>query len=94
VGDEYAAGLRQSLETRRDVYPVAEDVVASHDDIARIDADAEFDAPGMDTPRFHSDMPVCTSTAQRSESTTLANSTRNRSPVVLTMRPRALRSLG
>src|SRR6516162_4971608 len=40
------------------------------------------------TPLFRSGIAYCTSTAQRTASTTLANSTSRPSPVVLTMRPR------
>ena len=40
------------------------------------------------TPAFRSAIPRCTSTAQRTASTTLGNSTSSPSPVVLTMRPR------
>src|SRR5215831_11710541 len=40
------------------------------------------------TPMFRSGIACCTATAQRTASTTLANSTSRPSPVVLTMRPR------
>ena len=53
-----------------------------------IDADAKLDALSAGTPALRSAMPRCISTAQRTASTTLANSTRMPSPVVLTMRPR------
>ena len=39
-------------------------------------------------PALRSAIPRCTSTAQRTASTTLANSTSKPSPVVLTIRPR------
>src|SRR5271165_1563104 len=40
------------------------------------------------TPSLRNAMPRCSSTAQRTASTTLANSAKSPSPVVLTMRPR------
>ena len=46
------------------------------------------------TPVFRSSISRCTSTAQRTASTTLANSTSMPSPVVLTMRPRCSLILG
>jgi hypothetical protein len=41
----YRAGLRQRLEPRRHVHPVAENVVTIGDDVAEVDADAESEAP-------------------------------------------------
>ena len=46
------------------------------------------------TAVLRSVIPCCTSTAQRTASTTLANSMSNPSPVVLTMRPRCSLTLG
>src|SRR5271167_3734760 len=43
--DADATRLRQCLQPRRDVHPVAEDVVAIDDHVAEIDPDAEGDAP-------------------------------------------------
>ena len=43
--DAQTARLAQGLEPRRDVYAVAEYVVAIDDDVADIDADAENDPP-------------------------------------------------
>ena len=59
------------------------------DDVADIDADAELRSRSLGgTPALRSAIARCTSTAQRTASTTLANSTSTPSPVVLTMRPR------
>ena len=53
-----------------------------------IDADAEGNAPVLRlSPAVRSAIAVCTSTTQRTASTTLANSSSSPSPVVLTMRP-------
>ena len=46
VGNEDAARLGEGFEPRRDVDPVAKDVAVLDDDVAEIDADAEFDAFG------------------------------------------------
>ena len=86
--DADAARLGQPFQPRRDIDAVAEDVAVLDDDVAQVDADAELDAPVLGTPAFRSAIPRCTSTAQRTASTTLANSTSSPSPVVLTMRPR------
>ena len=63
-------------------------------DIAEIDADAKLD-PAVSAARsaLRSAMPRWTSTAQRTASTTLRNSTSTPSPVVLTMRPLMLGDL-
>jgi hypothetical protein len=45
VGDADPSGLGQGLEPRGDVDPIAEQVIAFHDDIPKIDTDAEDDAP-------------------------------------------------
>ena len=82
-------GSARAFEPRRDVDPIAKDVVVLDDDIAEIDADAQFDAI-VRRRSAHCARPsrCCTAIAQRNASTTLANSTSNPSPVVLTMRPR------
>src|SRR5215472_5597309 len=87
IGDEHAAGVGQSFDARGDVDAVAIEIVALYNHVAEIDADAQFDAaarPDIRVPLGHR---LCTATAQRSASTTLANSTSRPSPVVLTMRP-------
>jgi hypothetical protein len=53
-----------------------------------VDADAKLDALGGQDVGIALAIARCTSTAQRTASTTLANSTSSPSPVVLTMRPR------
>ena len=45
TGDEHAAGLAQLLQPRRDIDPVAEQVIALDHHVAEIDADAEHDPP-------------------------------------------------
>ena len=92
IGDANAARLGDAFQPRRDVDAVAEDVVAVDDDVADIDADAELDPVSCGTSAFCAAMPRWTSTAQRTASTALANSTSMPSPVVLTMRPGARRS--
>ena len=47
LGDANAARLGQTLQPRGNVYPVAENVVAVVDDVAKIDADAELDTLGL-----------------------------------------------
>jgi hypothetical protein len=44
IRDAYATGLRQSLQARRHIHAVAEDVPPIEDDVANIDADPELDA--------------------------------------------------
>ena len=95
AADADPAGLGQRFEPRGDVDAVAEDVAVLDDDVAEIDADAKFDAPlCRGRRRCARAIPRCTSTAQRTASTTLANSTSSPSPVVLTMRPRCSAILG
>ena len=68
-------GSASAFEPRGDVDAVAEDVVAVDDHVAEIDADAELDALALcRMPALRSAMPCWTSTAQRTASTTLANS--------------------
>ena len=43
VGDADAARLGDSLEARRDIDTIAENIVVVDDDVADMDADAEFD---------------------------------------------------
>src|SRR6201997_865901 len=94
IGDEHPAGIGQGLDPRGDVDAVAIEVVALDDHIAEIDADAQIDALSAPTPVSRSGIACCTATAQRTASTTLANSTSIPSPVVLTMRPLCSAILG
>ena len=94
VGDADAARLGNAFERERDVDAVAEDVVVVDDDVADVDADAEFDPIRCGTSALRSAMPRWTSIAQRTASTALANSTSMPSPVVLTMRPRCAAMVG
>jgi hypothetical protein len=84
-----AACLGQGLQPGRDVDAIAEDIVALDNDVAEIDADAELNALVRRNSLLREAISCCTSIAQRTASTTLANSTRIPSPVVLTMRPDA-----
>ena len=88
------ARLRQGFEPSSDVDAVAEDVVPVDDDVAEIDADAKLDPRSTGTLGIALGHRRCTSTAQRTASTTLANSTNSPSPVVLTMRPRCSAIIG
>ena len=85
--DGDAAGPGDAFEPRGDVDAVAEDVVVLDDDVAEIDADAEFDAPVLGDVVVAVGMPRWISTAHSTALTTLANSTSMPSPVSLTMRP-------
>jgi len=85
--DADAARLGQLLEARRDIKAVAEDVAILDDDVALMNADAELEAVVCRRAALTGASAVCSSLAQRTASTTLANSTSRPSPVVLTMRP-------
>jgi hypothetical protein len=62
--------------------------VLLNDHLAEVDADAELVRFCGEAPAFRSAMPRCIPTAQRTASTTPANSVRKPSPVFLTLRPR------
>ena len=47
AGDADPARLRHALETRRDVDAVAEQIVATHNDVAEVDADPKVHAPRL-----------------------------------------------
>ncbi len=86
--DADAAGFGQCLQPCRDIDAVAVNVVAVGDDVAEIDPDAERDALVFGRlSALRSTIARWISTAQRTASTTLENSTSIPSPVVLTMRP-------
>ena len=82
VGDADPARLRDPFQPRGDVDAVAEDIVVVDDDVADMNADAEVEPSIRATLAFRSAMPASTSKAQRTASTTLANSTSRPSPVV------------
>src|SRR6516162_2422601 len=92
--DTDPARLGERFEAGRDVDPVAEDVASVADDVSEVDADAELDPPRFRNIRVARGHPSCTSTAQRTASTTLENSISNPSPVVLTIRPRCSLTFG
>ncbi len=70
-----------------DVYAVAVDVIALDNDVTQVDAYAEINAALRRAAAFRSALLCWISTAQRSASTTLWNSTRIPSPIVLIKRP-------
>ena len=82
-----------NASSRAAVDAVAVDVVAICYDVVEIKPDAEPNALFLGLAAFRSTIARCTSTAQRTASTTLPNSTSMPSPVVLTMRPRCSRIL-
>jgi hypothetical protein len=94
IGDEHPAGIGQGFDPRRDVDAVAIEVVALDDHIAEIDADAQLDAVVRPDAVFRSGIACCTSTAQRTASTTLANSTSRPSPGAVPAPPTAGGLLG
>jgi hypothetical protein len=88
------ARLGQGFEPGGDVDAAAQDVAILDDDVADIDAHANSSRRSEGVAALRVIISRCTSTAQRTASTTLANSTRRPSPVVLTMRPRCSAILG
>jgi len=89
-----ALRLAQGLKPRRDVYAVAEYVVAIDHDVADIDAMRKMICLSCGTASFRPIMPRWTVTAHPTASTMLANSTSIPSPVVFTMRPWCLAMVG
>ena len=89
LGKTDRAGFGDALEPRGDIDAVAHQVaVALLDDVAKVDADAKFDAlVGRARSALRSTIALWTSMAQRTASTTLRNSMILPSPVRLTMRP-------
>ena len=80
--------LANPFEPGGDVDAVAHEVaVGLLDHVAKMNADAKLDTPFGGRPALRSTMPVCTSSAQRTASTTLRNSMIEPSPVRLMMRP-------
>ena len=75
LGEADRARTGDPFEPRGDVDAVAHQVaVALLDNIAEMDADAKFDALSGGNPALRSTIPLCTSIAQRTASTTLRNS--------------------
>ena len=58
----YPTGLSHPLQACGDVDPVTKDVTILLDDVAHIDANAEFETPVMATSALRSAIPSCTST--------------------------------
>src|ERR1700746_2363393 len=44
-GDRYPARRSDALQARRDVDPVAKNILSPHNDVAHVHADAKFDSP-------------------------------------------------
>jgi hypothetical protein len=86
--DAQTARLGEGFDPRGDIDAVVEDVVALNDDVPEIDPDRKRMRWASSHRASRSIMPRCTSTAQRTASTTRLNSTSMPSSVVLTMRPR------
>ncbi len=84
--DPDPAGFGERFQARGDVDPVAEDVVVLSDDVTEVNANAELDPQSRCNARVPLSHPRCISTAQRTASTTLANSAKKPSPVFLTTR--------
>ena len=82
-------GQRSAFQAGGDIDAIAQDVVALDDNVAEIDADAECQ-PVLGQHRASRSPISLDFSAQRSASTTLANSASSPSPVVLTMRPPVL----
>ena len=76
LGKTDRAGLSDAFQPRGDIDAVAHQIaVALLDDVAEMNADAEFDAPVLAARRRCArPWPFCTSIAQRTASTTLRNS--------------------
>ena len=87
-------GSANCLQARGDIDAVAVNVVAVDDDVADIDSDAQGDALVVGMSASRSTIARWISTAQRTASTTLGNSTSTPSPVSLTMRPRCFLIFG
>ena len=88
LGQTDRAGRGDPFQSRGDVDAVAHQIaVALLDDVAQMNADAKFYALVERDPALRSTMACCTSSAQRTASTTLRNSMTLPSPVRLTMRP-------
>src|SRR5215472_12027819 len=71
AADTDPARLRERLQTRREVHPVAENIMLFRNYVAEVDADAEPDAPSSGTSCSRSATPRWISTAHRTPSTTL-----------------------
>ena len=87
AGNHDAAGLGKFLQPRRDVDPVAIDVVAVDHDVSQIDADAKPHSCVSGRVRLLLEISCWISIAHCTASTTLANSAITASPQVLTIRP-------
>src|SRR6516162_3871215 len=83
-GDTDAAGLGQCFEPCSDVHPVSPSSTTTSPTLMPIRNSMRL---SVFIAALRSAMTACTSVAQRSASTTLLNSARKPSPVVLTSRP-------
>ena len=92
--DADAARLRQRLQSGGDVDAVAQMSPPSTMTSPRLMPMRNWISRSSAVPALRSSIARCTSMAQRTASTTLANSASTPSPAVLTMRPRCSRILG
>ena len=88
AGDADLARAGQLLQPRRDVDPIAVDVVLVDDDVTEVDPDPKLDALVLGQIRLTLGDAVWIAAAHSTASTTLANSTSTPSPISLTTRPR------
>ena len=87
LADTDSSRVRQLLNPCGDIDTIPEDVVTFDDDVADVDADTKVDPVIGRTAGIAFGHARCTSTAHRTASTTLGNSSSRPSPVVLTIRP-------
>src|SRR5215831_18419144 len=92
--DTDPARLSQAFKTRGHVHPIAEDVFALGYHVPRLIPARNSIRFSGEVSAFLSARPRWNSTAQRTASTTLGNSTNSPSPVVLTIRPLCSATLG
>ena len=83
----YAAWLSHAFQARGNIDAITVNVAPFDDDVPEIDAGPKFKSPLFCTSTLCSAVACCTSTAHYTASTTLGNSTKIPSPVVLTMWP-------
>ena len=79
-GDSDAARWRKALNPRCNIDAVAIDIATLRNNVAKMDADAEFDLAVLRRSAFRAVTAFWTATAQATAFTTLGNSTRKPSP--------------
>ena len=87
-GDIHRSRLREALQPRGDVHPVAQQVAIPHHHVANVNPDPELQAVLRRVcPDLSEASASCTWTAHRTASTALGNSARTLSPAVFAIRP-------